>query len=179
MEKDNEEGSLLIKVELTVTTERFVTNSELWYQDRYSRCLALSLSSQVMMMLSPRLTCFSVEPNIIIIVWRTWRHYEFVLTPVDVGACQWYSPWSLGCTPSILRAHTLLLVEWITLYLWSLLSIFRPVLESENDQMYCFFIRWFIPTPVWSTLEMVQCSLAIAPIGRLMCGGVSLFMCCV
>lgn len=67
----------------------------LWYQNTNSGCLTLFLSSHVMVTLSPRLTCFSLEPRIEAEGLLTQSQEDKVLTPEAVAAWHWYPPASL------------------------------------------------------------------------------------
>lgn len=53
----------------TVTPGWKLIMLELWNQNTNSGCPTLSLSSQMMTTLSPRLTCFSLEPRIAALGW--------------------------------------------------------------------------------------------------------------
>ena len=71
----------------------------------------MSFTIQEIITLSPRLTCFSVEPRIAALGVWTSSQYEMVRTPVDVAAWHWYSPWSSGSTPLIWRVQADLYLE--------------------------------------------------------------------
>ena len=111
---------------LTDTPGRKLTMVELWYQKTNSGVPTLSLSSQEIVTLSPRLTCFSLEPSIEALGWVTLSQDEIVLIPVVVAAWHWYSPWSLACTPLICSVHSFPPGLCSTVNLSSAVKVIRP-----------------------------------------------------
>ena len=104
---------------------------ELWYQNTNSGRPTLSCSSQDIVILSPRFTCFSLDPKMNAFGLWTMSQEERVLIPVVVAAWHWYSPWSLDWTPLICSVHSFPPGVCSTLNLASVVKAIRPLVRMR------------------------------------------------